>query len=560
MSAPPLRIGTRGSALALAQARLVAEALDLVEEPHAIVVIETEGDRRAPDTAWGEGAFVAAIERALLGGEVDIAVHSAKDIPTDEDARLTIAAYLRRADPRDALVVAAGGSATGLHALPDGARIGTDSPRRGAFLKAHRPDLEIRPLHGNVDTRLRRLDEGQADALVLAVAGLSRLGRDDRITEPLDPELVPPAPGQGAIAAQVRAGDARAIDAVRRLDDPPTRRAVEAERAFLRAAGGGCRAPIGAIAVERDGRITLLGGFAAEGGRLAIDTIAGDVTAFPDRSAALATRLARRLSASAIASPRVLVTRATGQTAPLVDRLRAHGLDPVSVPAIAVAHVDAGGPLDDAMGAASRGRWVVVTSSNGALSALAAAERQGVPANAIAWAAVGEGTATVLRRAGASEPWLPSQPTAEAIGEELPLEPGDSVTVVRGSLAEPAMPDRLRERGALVTDAIGYRTVEGPPESRQALVDAMAGEPPSVVLFASGSAVRGLLSLADDELRARPLDVPAVSIGPSTAKAVREAGFPLVGVSDGPSPERVATLTARLAYETETTGDTEEHR
>src|SRR5262249_50725776 len=150
-------------------------------------------------------------------------------LPTDEVAALTIAAYLEREDPRDALVLPAGHPVNSLGGLPAGARVGTDSPRRTGFLLGARPDLQLVPVHGNVDTRLRRLDEGAADALVLAIAGLVRLGRRERVTVALDPRIVPPAPGQGAIAVEVRADDARVLESVRALDHRPTRLAVEAE-------------------------------------------------------------------------------------------------------------------------------------------------------------------------------------------------------------------------------------------------------------------------------------------------------------------------------------------
>ena len=260
----PIRIGTRGSTLAKIQAGLAAEALRRRGHEASLVIIETEGDRRRLDTAWGEGAFVKAIEVALLDGRIDLAVHSAKDVPTDEDGRLLIAAYLPRADPRDALVTA-GGPAT-LHTLPPGSRVGTDSPRRTGFVRARRPDLVVHPLHGNVDSRLRRLDAGETDALVLACAGLDRLGRGDRAGERLDPEVVPPAPGQGALALQVRRDDERVGDATAGLDDRPTRIAVEAERALLMAAGGGCRAPVGALGEVRGEALLLLGGWADPNG------------------------------------------------------------------------------------------------------------------------------------------------------------------------------------------------------------------------------------------------------------------------------------------------------
>ncbi len=265
MSSIDLRIGTRGSALAQAQTGLVIRALALAGVRATTVIVETAGDVRSPDTAWGEGAFVVAIEEALLAGNVDVAVHSAKDVPTDIDPRLIIAAYLTRADPRDALVVRAG-LGPGLDDLAPGARIGTDSPRRTGFLLAHRPDLDVRPLHGNVDTRLRRLDDGAADALILACAGLDRLGLADRIAERLDPRMLPPAAGQGAVAVQVRSDDQETIDLVRAIDDAATRLVVETERAFLTASGGGCRAPIGAHAEVAGTTLELFGGYVAPDG------------------------------------------------------------------------------------------------------------------------------------------------------------------------------------------------------------------------------------------------------------------------------------------------------
>jgi hydroxymethylbilane synthase len=283
-----IALGTRGSPLALAQARLVAEALGSAGDVR-IVVIETEGDRRAPDTAWGEGAFVAALEEALLDGRVDTAVHSAKDVPTDVDERIRIAAYLPRADPRDALVVRRDSTVRSIDELPPGSRVGTDSPRRAAFLRARRADLEIHPLHGNVDTRLRRLDAGETDALILACAGLDRLGLGDRIAVRLAPDVIPPAPGQGAIAVEVRAGDP-AEATLAAIDHRPTRIAVEAERAFLHATGGGCRSPFAALARSGDGLVSIVTASASPNGRVRFEGANAPI----DEATALAVRLAVR--------------------------------------------------------------------------------------------------------------------------------------------------------------------------------------------------------------------------------------------------------------------------
>jgi hydroxymethylbilane synthase len=259
-----LRIGTRGSRLALIQAEIVAGALRSSGAEVEIVEVVTEGDRRAPDVSIGEGVFVAALERELAGGTVDLAVHSAKDVPLKVHPELLIGAYPERADPRDALITRDGGSS--LAALAAGAVVGTDSPRRGGFVLRRRPDLVHRPLHGNVDTRLHKLDRGEADALVLAAAGLDRLGAGGRIDERLDPAVVTPAPGQGALAIQCRLEDAEVRQALTAFDQPDVRLAVATERRVLEGTGGTCRSPVGALATVTGGQLRLLAAAAAPDG------------------------------------------------------------------------------------------------------------------------------------------------------------------------------------------------------------------------------------------------------------------------------------------------------
>lgn len=285
-----LVIGTRGSALATTQTELVAARLRDLGHAVEVVTIRTEGDRAQKDRSMmlGRGAFVKELERALLDGVIDLAVHSAKDMPTDPVEGTAVAAFPEREDPRDALV---GPEGTGLDALPEGARVGTESPRRRAFLLHRRDDLEVAPIRGNVDTRVAKLDAGEYDALVVAVAGLVRLGREGRIAEPLAPEVMLPAVGQGALAIQTRADDP-AIEAVRPLDHAPTRAAVLAERAFLKAMGGGCRAPFAALARLDEGRLAIDGAaIRPDGGELLRETM----EAAPDEAEALGTRLAGAL-------------------------------------------------------------------------------------------------------------------------------------------------------------------------------------------------------------------------------------------------------------------------
>lgn len=242
-----LRLGTRGSALALAQSGRVADALEASGAKVEIVTVTTPGDRSAaPVAEIGIGVFTSALRDALASGEVDVAVHSFKDLPTAPDPRLALAAVPVREDPRDVLVARDGLT---LGELPNGATIGTGAPRRAAQLAALGLGWQIVPIRGNVDTRLRKVANGELDAVVLARAGLARLGRLAEVTEVLDPIQMLPAPAQGALAVECRVNDMdteHLLGSV--LDDAPTRAAVTAERAMLAALEAGCRAPIGALA------------------------------------------------------------------------------------------------------------------------------------------------------------------------------------------------------------------------------------------------------------------------------------------------------------------------
>jgi len=252
-----LRIGTRASALALAQARRTSETLQALGMRVEIETITTRGDADQQDpvaTIGGDGVFVREIERALLEGRIDVAVHSLKDLPTAATPGLVVAGVPERASPFDALV---GRTAPTLAELPTGAVVGTSSVRRVVQVRHLRPDLVVRPIRGNVDTRLRRLDAGDYDALVLAGAGLERLGLGGRITEVLRPHTFWPAVSQGALGLQVRADDQEARSAVATLDHAASHAAVHAERACLAALSGGCLAPVGAWGRVAGDRLAL---------------------------------------------------------------------------------------------------------------------------------------------------------------------------------------------------------------------------------------------------------------------------------------------------------------
>jgi len=263
-----VRIGTRESQLALAQARIVAGAVAPVLGRAELVPISTRGDAisaRSPHANWvaTDGQFTRELERALLDGRVDLVVHSYKDLPTEPVNGLVIGAVLERGDARDCLVTADGRT---IEDLPFGARIGTSSPRRAAQLAAARADLIAMPIRGNVETRVARLQAGEFDGLMLAAAGLDRLGIEVAEHARLPFDLVLPAPAQGALAVQVRATDASLLAALGSVDHAPTRIGADAERALLRRIGGGCLAPLGALGEVTDETLRLRAAYETTGG------------------------------------------------------------------------------------------------------------------------------------------------------------------------------------------------------------------------------------------------------------------------------------------------------
>lgn len=295
---PFARIGTRGSPLALAQARLVRK---LLSEAHGvdtdtieIIPISTGGDRSQISNATlgdigGKGVFTKEIDQALLDRSIDIGVHSSKDVATALPDGITLTAFLEREDVRDAFLSL---TVKGIDYLPQGAKFGTSSIRRAAQVLRLRPDLQIVPFRGNVARRLEKLADGVADATMLAVAGLNRLGESHRITAYLDTGQFMPAPAQGAIGIAVRSGDQRFIDLIAPLDHGPTHSRIRAERAMLRVLDGSCRTPVGALSSIEGDRLTLKGEILSLDGQMAfIDNVSGPV----DQAEALGADLGKKL-------------------------------------------------------------------------------------------------------------------------------------------------------------------------------------------------------------------------------------------------------------------------
>ena len=580
-----LRFGTRGSALALAQTRRVIELLqqqrpDVFAEP---VVIRTEGDadKTTPLTVLGgRGVFTSALQTALLAGEIDAAVHSAKDLPTDRPAGLELVAFPERGDPRDIVISR---HRRPLADLPAHPRIGTSSRRRAVQIMYLRPDARIVDLRGNIDTRLYKALAGDLDAIVLAAAGVQRLGWEERITEFLAVDEFVPSPGQGALAVEARASDPTASRLLALIDDPAVATAVRLERSFLRAVGGGCTKPIAAHVTGAAGGWRLRGMIATDdGGHLAYANEALDPAEPTAHAAAIARQLLSRVSSPTgrfgvrpavsgleteppttdpgvneprgpLTGLRVLVTRPRAQAASLSSALRAQGAEPVEVPTIRIEDAGESASLERALTGLVVGDydWVVFTSVNAVERVLRRLRDRGQewPAGRAARVvAVGRATAEALTAAGVGVDLVPDESDAEGVITLLARQRinGRRVLYPKGDQARDVIPAGLRRAGAEVDPIDVYRTVpehELDPEIR----DQIERGAVDVVTFASPSSVRGLTSLLGGAAALAGLEI--VCVGPVTAAAVRAQGLPVHAVAGDASAAGIveALVTWRAA-------------
>jgi hydroxymethylbilane synthase len=520
------RLATRGSTLAMIQAQLAADTLARRYPEHEFLVapVTTHGDRHPSmrlSESPREGVFVKELEQALLDGRAELAVHSAKDLPTQATPGLVLAAFLPRADARDALIARAPAT---LSELEPGSRIGTGSPRRAAQIAAIRPDLRTVEIRGNVDTRLRRLAEGAVDALILAVAGLERLGRLSEAHQLLPFDVMLPAPGQGALVLQTLDGSEVGRLAAE-IDDVATRRAVEAERALLRRLGGGCLSALGAYALADGDDLTLEAVVLDASGRTVIRARArgrDDAAVVHEVADALeaqgADRLLTRANAS-LAGLRIMVTRADRQASALAEALEALGAEAVRCPVIAIEPIGVDPALFQDLG---RYEWLVLTSANGVdrLRELLRDAKRDLPAH-IRVAAIGPETAARAQEAGLTPALVPRRFIAEELADALAaaMTPGARILLARAAGARDVLPEQLRARGAQVDVLETYRAVP-PAGVGPRLTAALPGV--DMITFTSSSTVRHFVDAMPGALAER---VRIACIGPITAQTARDLGL-----------------------------------
>lgn len=542
-----LKVGTRTSRLARWQSDRVVQLLqeawpDLQCEIRPFV---TKGDKtldKPLPEIGGKGLFTAELERALRAGEIDVAVHSLKDLPVDEAPGLTVGAVADRANAQDGLVARDGQT---LDTLPPGAVVGTSSLRRRAQLLAQRPDLQVKSIRGNVGTRVRKALQGDYDAAVLAAAGLERLEMTDVVSHWLPPTLMLPAPGQAALAVQCRAGDDRVRALLASIESDGARQTTAAERRFLQALGGGCSAPIAAYAtVADDGRLRLRGLIATPDGKRVIAVEGQSEGAGLDAALALGERLAHEATARGatailaalepdlstvktvprpLAGQRIVVTRPPHQAPELAERLRQLGATPILFPTIQIRPVADTGELDAAIGSLGRYDWVIFTSVNGVAIFFERLEALGHDTalfDGVRVAAIGPATGDALVENGIDVDYIPEEFVAERIAEGLGDVSGLSILLPRAAIARETLRHMLAAQGATVDEIATYRTLPAAPDG-EALV---ALESADIFTFTSSSTVRNFINLVGGRRETvRLLQGATVAcIGPITAGTVQE--------------------------------------
>ena len=537
-------IGSRGSDLALWQSNYIADCLREVspDTDVTIEIIRTTGDKITDvplAKIGGKGIFTKELEVALLEKRVDLAVHSLKDLPTELPAGLTVAAIPVREVPLDAFVSK---NNISLDDLPTGARIATSSLRRKVQLLAHRDDLEIVDIRGNVPTRLRKLKDEDLDATILAAAGLRRLGLADAITHEISPEVMLPAVGQGALGLETRTDHDALHALLAKLHHADTAAEVAAERALLAALGGGCQVPLGALGRIEDGILTLRACVCSLDGA---EIIRADLAGSPLDAEAIGKLAAESLlregaqsmirHAVAITEGRpqplagksVVVTRPTTSTNGLPAQLQALGADIIEFPTIEIVCATPKEPISPAEAV----DWLVFTSANAVVHFTSALKEAGraisefLPASICA---VGPATAESLRVVGLPVTLTPDEFMADAIGDALAAigenPAGKHFLLPRGNLARPNLPQSLRDAQAQVTECIVYETKMPPTDP--AAAESMVAAQPDIVTFTSASTAENFCNMLNESQRTRITACATfASIGPQTTRTAEEHGL-----------------------------------
>lgn len=526
-----IRIGTRGSALSLTQTNIVKDLLQqLVPDTKIeILTIKTTGDKNMnpiPLDTIGKGWFTKEIDRKLLNREIDLAVHSLKDLLDTLTPGLVISAIPKREDASEALVARNNES---LKQLKKGAVVGTDSIRRKMQLLKIRPDLVIKSVRGNVNRRLEKLDAGEYDAIVLAVAGLRRLGFETRITEYFSPLDIIPSPGQGALAIVTNKKNKKLNQILSKLNHKPSVVTVTAEREFSRMTNGGCSMPVGAYAKINGQKLTLYGMLGSLDEK---HMLRGSMTGRIDNPTDLGKKLAVKLMREAkwMSSKYIVLTRDKVGNISLAKKLQLLGMSSLSCPGIEIKSINDNKMLKTTLTSLDTFDWILFTSSNGVKFFMKYEPDQAV-LQKIKIAVVGSKTARTAQNAGLQVSVIPKTFTAQDLLKAMPSLKRKKILLARSDIADPKIKTLLEEKSAVVTDIAVYKTTLT-KRLHQEFIQAIKNNAISYLTFTSPSTVRGFLKNIVQSDLPNVLSLPVLSIGPVTTKEAQKYGFTNIITSD----------------------------
>ncbi len=531
-------IGTRGSQLSLVQTDIIKKKLQVIfpQKQIDLKIIKTTGDENmnpVPLDSIGKGWFTKELDKALLDGSVDIAVHSLKDLPEELLEGLVIAAIPQREDAREAFV---SNKNILFESLKKGAVIGTDSSRRKSQILYKRSDLIVTSIRGNVNTRLDKLAKGDYDGIFLAVAGLKRLGLEDRITQRFAVTDIIPSPGQGALAIVVKKNNKYLFKTLQKLNHQETVTAVHAERAFSQALGGGCKTPIGAYAEIDGSQIILHGAVGSLDGKEVIKNSLQGNSASPEKLGKKLAKTFLKKGYSGFEKPRfVVITRPENVSVSMQKQIEKLGLLTYFYPSISFAKSKLTKKSYTILSAIDSFEWLVFTSQNGVRFFVMALDELGIPLSRLKnkkIAVVGKKTAEAVRKYHLKVDFIPSKFTTAALANELENIEGKKILMARANLATPLLTEILKKKGAIITDIPIYKTsfIENDnPEFENLLKNQQI----YCITFTSPSTVKGFLNnIINSSLRNEVFSLPVLSIGPVTTKALEENGFQKIYTAD----------------------------
>lgn len=540
-------IGARGSKLSLAQTELIRKPLQklLPKTEITIQVITTTGDKDmspVPLDTVGKGWFTKELDKALLDGKIDIAVHSLKDIPEELPSGLVIAVIPEREDASEAMVSKEN---IQFENLKKGAVIGTDSTRRKSQILHMRPDLVVKSLRGNVNRRLQKLEDGEYDGIFLAVAGLKRLGLEGKITQYFDPEVFIPSPGQGALAVVIKKSNKELLDVLNQLSDPNTVASVEAERAFSKAVGGGCKMPVGSYGKFENDSLVLTAMIGSPDGKHLeiLRQVADTRMGAQDKKKYNPEELGKKLASSLLTKCKgwynplshgyIVVTRPEENDG-FIKKLQYMNTQVFSYPTIKIKKNILSKNEQREIKNIDKFDIVIFTSKHGVTYFIEELKKSDINLEVLKKkyiACVGPTTAEEAEKFGLKVHFIPSEFTTEDLAKELKDVKGKNMLLARSNIASVMLTKELKKRGAKVTDIAIYKT-EFVGKMTKGFEKILNDNSITCLTFTSPSTVEGFMKSLTKEIKEKVLSIPVLSIGPVTAKKVEEYNFTKPYVAD----------------------------